>query len=111
MLAKDHTRKFTAFYVGIEKLGALLQMSQFWLPCGVVRTSIVKKTAGGLGAFFAELLKLAFVGNDSLTHGILVRLDPGVQSLLFGSYAGLLSDEAALHSCLNLKGASGTRLC
>ena len=107
LAAKDMSRKFIAFYLGIDNLGALLRCDAFWLPIGVLRLTVLNQIEGGCSACFAACLRLALTAPSSFAAGVVVQLDK--PRLLFARYAGCIADEAALHTLLCLKGASGTR--
>ena len=109
LAAKDFSRKFIAFYMGVENLGDLLKHEAFWLPVAVLRSTFQREIIGGVSATYCALLRRVFTDPTStFKDGALVTLDVGPR-LLFPEYAGHLADESALHAMLCVKGSSGTR--
>ena len=108
LAAKDFSRKFMAFYMGIENMGDLMKNEFFWLPLAAIRATLLKEVDGGCSAAFRAIMRQTFTADGSFAGGELVNLDVGPR-LVFPAYAGFLADEAAIHAVFCTKGASGTR--
>ena len=109
-LKHDNKRKTQAIYWAFVEWGPQgLCREALWFVLTVVRSSVVKDM-GGMGVLLRYLLEAAFVNNTNFKHG--VSLHRGEQAfLLFASFRIFVSDESALRSTWDVKGASGLLPC
>ena len=106
-----NNRKFHACYWSVLELGRwVLTQVWAWQLLAMVRSDTVKLIEGGLSYLTALLLREFFVVGRLGTHGFLFDFEHSRVQVYF-AYHGLLADEDAIHMSLNVKGASGHRVC
>ena len=113
LLKPDIRKKVTVFYLSYVEFGGLLAYSEFWLPVGLIRDSVLKQLPGGLSQIGRLVLRQAFLGNESVqTVGLVCPVgENGADEIVFLSLQSVLADEDALCAFWGLKGSSGTVPC
>ena len=113
VLRPDVKKKVVVFYASFLELGPLLACSEFWLPLGVIRESVLKQLPGGLSMITRLVLRQAFLGNDGVqTTGVVCPIGANESpEIVFLSLGAVLGDEDALSAVWGIKGASGTVPC
>ena len=112
ILRLENKRKVLLFYVGFLEMGAFLRSEHAWLPLALIRVTTLKKVAGGTSAVVRALLQAIFLGPHSVSDaGVAVPREDGATTILHIAFQRLLGDEAAVRAALDVKGASGLKLC
>ena len=94
VLRQDNKRKAMAVYISFAELGtSLLCRSEFWMTIAVARCSMIREVPGGWSRMLRDLVRAAFIGEETFHSGILVHLD---EPLLF-SLAFRTSSPTRLH--------------
>ena len=101
-------------YVSIRELGPrFLKHEVCWLPVGVLRSSIMKKVAGGFSTCLRLLLRRWFL--EYRIHDEGVRLDLGLPTHRHAAFylqlGNILADGDAYRAAWSAKGASGNVPC
>ena len=112
LLKVDNTRKSVCVYWAFEEQGhELLSRENNWFLAGILRSSIIKRVAGGLSCVFKCLMEVFFGAsfNFALT-GVTVHTTNHVQHI-FADLGTLVADEAAIKSIWSVKGSSGWKPC
>ena len=105
-LDPDPARRLTAFYVTFAEWGNSIHDELAWLPCAVLRTSVLKQVDGGL----SSALRCLFKSWLSSFRGKVIYVDQ--QPLMLPiSLAGTIMDESAMHGMWSVKGAAGRKPC
>lgn len=108
-LKPSNDRKLQTIYWSFRQFGSCgLANENLWFILTAVRSSIVKRL-GGMSVLFKHLLGIFFRDHD-FRCGITIRI-AGEPHLMFAKFGILVSDEAALKSVWNNKGAAGTLPC
>lgn len=109
-LKPRNDRKLIAFYWALVELGRSLSGEEQWYHIATVRSSKIREASNGWAQMFSAVCKLFFTPPMDAALGIPLTLR-GQTGLFFAQIALVIADEAALKSCWNLKGASGTKPC
>jgi len=83
-------------------------LSEFaWFPIGILRSSIIRQTSGGLSNIVRKLLRTW----DDGRHGLPINFPKkGLQIMSF-QLSACIMDEAAMREMWQFKGASGRKPC
>lgn len=111
LLRPDNARKVWSIYVGLQEFGRYrLSREEWWLPLGVLRSSMAAKAQGGVSGCLRQLLRSILLPPAALpTVGVTLLLP--APTLARVNVATVLGDEAALKGIWSVKGASGIRFC
>ena len=89
-LRPDNKRKTMAVYVSFAELGpSLLCRSEFWMTVAVARTSMIRQVEGGWSRMLRDLVRSAFIGQDTFESGVLVYLGDPILFLLASPMSSL----------------------
>lgn len=93
--------------IGIESLGS----EQNWFLLSAARSSLVKRLPGKMSEYFKLALSHFYEPVD-LRRGMTLMLHGHDKPIMiFGRISVLLGDEGALKEIIEMKGASGTKIC
>ena len=110
LLRPDNRRKTMSVYISFAELGPqLLCRCEFWMTVAVARTTVIRYIVGGRSRMLRDLLRAAFLGEETFESGVLVHL--GGPRLFFARLGNIIADESALKMAFDAKGASGLRCC
>ena len=113
VMSHNNTRKAWCLYYSFLDFGcAALSGEASWFTGTVVRSSIVKRSLGGLSAIASEFLRLMFcTAHCVMTGGFTLHLMSGRVVRIWARLTCNVSDEAALKAFWQCKGSSGLKLC
>ena len=86
----------------------LIGRSAAWPILGVLRSTFLDSYPGGISGFFAKILRIMFMDENSFAQSVIITRREGPQLLLRGEYHGTIADEKALKEIHGYKGASGS---
>ena len=87
-----------------------------WACGGSLRSEDARKVAGGLSAVFRGWMRLFFIGAQALDKGLALPVRGAAgeivgERIYFFAFHAMVADESALKHILDVKGASGLRIC
>lgn len=114
VLRLDNKRKVMCIYVTIREFGPrFLKHEVCWIPVGIIRSSVLKKIAGGFSTCLRLLLRQWFF--ELRLHEQGVCLDLGLEPHRFATFflklGNILADGDAYRALWSVKGASGNVPC
>ena len=107
ILSPDPSRKCCCFYISCLDWKHALHSEFAWFPIGILRSSIIRQTSGGLSNIVRKLLRTW----DDGRHGLPLNFPKkGLQIISF-QLSACIMDEAAMREMWQFKGASGRKPC
>lgn len=111
ILRPDNARRFWAIYMSLAEFGSdRLFCAEWWMPIGVLRSSVANSVLGGVSQCMRQLLRYTLFEPCNMGE-VGTTLELSVPTLLRFRVAHIIADESALKALWNAKGASGTRPC
>ena len=112
VLSPDNKRKSQCLYVSVMEFGIdVLCKTAAWLPVALLRSSVVKRVAGGVSCCCRLLLESWFCGKPLQLETLGCVVDVTPPRIVRCKFGRCLADADALRAVNSIKGHNGLKPC